>query len=243
MAIHYLNCGSMRPYFPSVETGITCLLIETNHGPLLVDTGFGTRDYLNPTPRMNFILKAMRSKRDVNETAGQQIQRLGQKREDIRHIIQTHLHFDHAGGLSDFPDAHIHVHKPEHDHILVHRSWEYLPDHWKHSPKWILHEWKGEKWFDFEAIQLVGFEPEVWLVLLTGHTPGHIGVAVQDRQGWVFHAGDAIPYNAMLEDGPPDWLSCLILGDHIPHLREFNKSNPHVKLIGSHMSLDYYDKV
>ena len=46
MTIHFLNCGSMQPYFPPVVNGVTCFLIETNQDPVLVDTGFGTRDYL-----------------------------------------------------------------------------------------------------------------------------------------------------------------------------------------------------
>jgi glyoxylase-like metal-dependent hydrolase (beta-lactamase superfamily II) len=43
------------------------------------------------------------------ETAAHQIERLGFRREDIRHIVITHLDVDHIGGLSDYPDAHIHV--------------------------------------------------------------------------------------------------------------------------------------
>jgi len=233
----------MRPYFPPVENGITCFLIETNHGPVFVDTGLGTQDYLNPGRGMNFFLKMMRSKRDVNETALYQLQRLGYKREDVKHIIQTHLHLDHAGGLPDFPDVKVHVHKAEHDHILAHKSWEYISDHWRHNPKWVLHELNGEKWFDFDAIQLEGFVPEMWLIPLTGHTPGHMAVAVKQEQTWVMHGGDAVPFNAMLENGPPDWISRSMLGPHIPRLRNFVRSHPNVKLVGAHMKLDFYNKV
>ena len=232
----------MRPYFPRVENGVTCLLIETNQGPVLVDTGFGTQDYLHPGKRMNFFLKMMRSERDVNETALYQLQRFGYKREDVKHIIQTHLHLDHAGGLPDFPNAQVHLYKPEHDHILSHRSWEYIPDHWKHNPHWVLHELANDKWFEFEAIKLEGFEPEIWLVPLTGHTTGHMAVAVKQDQAWVMHGGDAVPFNAMME-GPPDWLSKILLGPHIPRIRKFIETNPQVKLAGSHMVLDFYNKV
>ena len=41
MSIRILNCGTIRPYFPHVESGVSCLLVETNDGPVLVDTGFG----------------------------------------------------------------------------------------------------------------------------------------------------------------------------------------------------------
>lgn len=242
MSMYFLNCGSMRPYFPPVENGVTCLLIETNHGPVLVDTGFGTQDYLGPGRRMSFFLKMMRSQRDVNETALYQLQRLGYKREDVKHIIQTHLHLDHAGGLPDFPDAQVHVFKPEHDHIMLHRSWEYVPDHWKHGPKWVLHELNDGKWFGFDAIRLEEFEPEIWVIPLTGHTPGHTAVAVEQDHGWVMHGGDAVPFNAMLENGPPDWISKTMLGPHIPRIRQFIISNPQVKLVGSHMTPDFYKK-
>ena len=230
----------MRPYFPPVENGATCFLIETNHGPVLVDTGLGTQDYLNPGRRMDFFLKMMRSKRDINETALYQLRRLGYKREDVKHIIQTHLHLDHAGGLPDFPRAQVHVYKPEYDHIMSHRSWEYVPDHWKHKPDWGLHELSGEKWFGFDAIKFEGFEPEIWLIPLTGHSPGHMAVAVKQEQAWVMHGGDAVPFNAMLENGPPDWFSKLMLGPYIPRIRQLTKSNPQIKLVGSHMSLDFY---
>ena len=233
----------MRPYFPSVENGVTCFLIETNHGPVLVDTGLGTQDYLNPGRGMNFFLKMMRSERDINETALYQLQRLGYQQEDVKHIIQTHLHLDHAGGLSDFPDAQVHVYKPEYDHTLSHKSWVYIPGHWKHGPKWVLHELNDKKWFEFNAIQLEDFEPEIWLIPLTGHSPGHMAVAIKQGQGWVMHGSDAVPLNAMLENGPPDWLSQIFLGPHIPRIRNFSRSNPNVKLVGAHMLLDFYDKI
>jgi len=233
----------MRPYFPPVENGVTCFLVETNQGPVLVDTGFGTQDYTNPGRRMDVFLKAMRSERDINETALYQIQRLGYKREDVKHIIQTHLHLDHAGGLSDFPHAQVHVYKPEHDHIMSHQSWEYIPDHWKHGPNWSLHSLADEKWFEFDAMQLKGFDPEIWLIPLTGHTPGHMAVAIKQDQNWVMHGGDAVPFNAMLENGPPDWVSKIMLGPHIPRIRQFIRSNPQIKLVGSHMKHEFYDKV
>ncbi len=32
-----------------MKTGLLCLLIDTNAGPVLVDTGLGLQDYSNPT--------------------------------------------------------------------------------------------------------------------------------------------------------------------------------------------------
>ena len=249
MTIHFLNCGSMRPYFPPVVNGVTCLLVETNQGLVLVDTGFGTGDYLAPNRSMKLFLALMRSARDVKETAVQQVQRLGYKPEDVKHIIQTHLHLDHAGGLADFPHAQVHVLKAEYEHILSHGSWEYHPEHWTHHPNWVLHETQGEKWFDFDALKLADFEPEIWLVPLTGHTPGHTAVAIKqdqahpelDRRVWVMHGGDAVPFD-MKVDEVNEWITKKMLGPHLPHIRQFMKAHPEVKIVGSHMSLGFYEK-
>src|SRR5512140_2113675 len=105
--IHILNCGTMRPYLPPFPTGVTCLLVESSDGLVLVDTGFGTRDYREPGLGMRALLAAMRSPRDVSETAVHQVQGLGFSPESVHHIFMTHLHLDHAGGLPDFPWAQV----------------------------------------------------------------------------------------------------------------------------------------
>ena len=215
------------------------MLVETNQGPVLVDTGLGTRDYLAPTGSMKFFLSMMRSERNVNETAIQQVQHLGYRPGDIKHIIQTHLHLDHAGGLSDFPHAQVHVLKTEYNHVMSHHGWEYRSEHWAHQPKWVLHEEIDGKWYDFDGIKVEGLEPEIWLIPLIGHTPGHCGVAIKREQEWVLHAGDAVPFGMKVDD-VPDWISGLAIGPHVPRIRAFMRSHPEVQVIGSHMSLDFY---
>ena len=58
MRIHHLNCGLMEPLggamFDGVSGGATaklachCLLVETDQGLVLVDTGFGLQDVRQP---------------------------------------------------------------------------------------------------------------------------------------------------------------------------------------------------
>ena len=242
MPIHFLNCGTMRPYFPRVENGVTCLLVETNQGPVLVDTGLGVSDYLRPGRLMRFFTAAVRSPRDLNETALYQVKRLGYQPADVRHIIMTHLHIDHAGGLPDFPHATVHLYQPEYEHVASgHSGWEYVKDHWAHGPNWLPHQLKGEQWYGFDAIRLEGFDPEIWLVPLTGHTPGHSAAAVRAGNGWVLHGGDAVPFNVAVDE-IPDWISTRLLGPHVPRLREFMKAQPEVQVVGAHMALEFYAK-
>lgn len=243
MPIRFLNCATMRPYLLRVENGATCLLVETNHGPVLVDTGLGAGDYLRPSRLMRFFTAAIRSPRDLAETALHQVLRLGYQPSDVRHIIMTHLHLDHAGGLPDFPHAKVHLYYPEYHHIASgHAGWEYIRDHWGHGPDWSLHQLQGDKWYDFDAIRLPGFTPEIWLVPLIGHTVGHSAVAIRNGDGWVLHAGDAVPFN-MAVDEIPDWITRLLLGPHVPRMCEFIKAHPEVQVVGAHMALDFYENV
>lgn len=47
----------------------------------------------------------------------------GFRREDVRHIVLTHLHFDHADGLDDFALATVHMLRRERDSAQAQRTW------------------------------------------------------------------------------------------------------------------------
>ena len=76
---------------------------------MLVDTGFGLGDVARPRRLSAFFRNANRVQLDAEQTARRQIERLGLRPDDVRHIVLTHLDFDHAGGIEDFPNATVHV--------------------------------------------------------------------------------------------------------------------------------------
>ena len=113
MSIRIFNCAAMAPYVPRWRAGTPSLLVETDHGLVLVDTGMGVHDHTSPGPMVRAFSAWLNVTRDPEQTAVRQLARLGYHPEDVRHIVLTHLHFDHAGGLPDFPHAHVHVHRRE----------------------------------------------------------------------------------------------------------------------------------
>ena len=131
MRIHHINCGTDCPLGGALFDGRSigplgrlvchCLLIETDaHGLVLVDTGYGLRDvahpHQHPHPRITRPWRALLNIRlRQSDTALRQIEALGFEPGDVRHIVATHLDFDHAGGLEDFPNAVIHVMQREYD--------------------------------------------------------------------------------------------------------------------------------
>lgn len=212
--IHHLNCGTMCPYgrrFMAGEGGVLetatlcchCLLIETAQGLVLVDSGLGTDDVSHPTRLGRPFLAGIRPQLRQEETAWSQVQALGFKPSDVRHIVLTHLDLDHAGGISDFPDAKVHVFDIEIAAAMaptLREKLRYVSAQWAHGPHWVRHKLEGEQWLGFDAIRAIpGLDPDVLLVPLTGHTRGHCGVAVQTAGRWMIHCGDAYFFRGEVE--------------------------------------------
>src|SRR5688572_18472064 len=176
-----------------------CLLIESEAGLILVDTGFGTGDVLHPE-KLSFELRQLaRPLFSIEETARRQIEKLGFRVEDVRHILPTHLDVDHASGLPDFPQATVHVFRREQEAALSPKSWiekkRYYRHHFAHGPRWRVYEEGGEPWFGFASVrELEGLPPEILLVPLPGHTRGHCAVAIDTGDRWLLHAGDSYFY-------------------------------------------------
>lgn len=208
MIVHHLNCATQcviggclvsgtGSLFRRVPLVSHCLLVETNHGLVLVDTGLGLHDIENPRRRLGtrFMLLA-KPQLEPEQTAVRQVERLGFSPLDVRHIIVTHLDLDHAGGISDFPTAQVHILDSEYMAANAPNTftdrYRYRPSQWEHNPHWVRHKVQGEQWFGFECVrQMAGLPPEILLVPLLGHTHGHTGVAVYAQDSWLLHAGDA----------------------------------------------------
>jgi glyoxylase-like metal-dependent hydrolase (beta-lactamase superfamily II) len=241
MTIYFLNCFTCNARIPRHwQTGALCLLVESSDGLVLVDTGLGARDY-SAAPVILRIFKLVTTMPLIPEEAAVcQVVRLGYRPEDVRHIVLTHMHFDHAGGLPDFPWAQVHVHRREVEALKsgkIHRWTDggYNRHILDHGPDFALYEERGDKWYDFDAIRLP-FEPEMWLLPLFGHTRGHCGVAVNDGDGWLFHVGDA----ASFATDAPDWMVKIVLGPHQSRLRAFEKAHPEVRLTTGHMNPEFF---
>ncbi|MGG5811879.1 MBL fold metallo-hydrolase [Falsiroseomonas sp. CW058] len=214
MKIHHLDLGPCRPLGGRLMDGVSpgtvarlschCLLVETDHhGLVLVDTGFGLRDALRPAPRLPaWNIALLRPRLDPERTAIRRLKKIGFRPTDVRHIVMTHLDFDHAGGLVDFPHAAVHLTAAEaeaatHPRGLRDRTrWRRVQ--WGDTRRWHTVETRlgsrggGETFFGLRNVrEIEGLPPDFLFVPLPGHTPGHAGVAVKGPRGWMLHAGDA----------------------------------------------------
>lgn len=220
MRVHHLNCGTMRPlggrlidgrggFLHRAELVCHCLLLETDSGLVLIETGMGSPAVTHPAEWLGERFVRRNSPvLDERSTAAAQITALGFAVEDVRHIVLTHLDLDHAGGLVDFPDAVVHVYAEElrafespRDDAERHR---YRRVQFAHQPKFSSYQDTGEPWFGFAAARaLDGLPPEILLIPLAGHTRGHAGVAVDTENGWLLHAGDAYFFHRQVDPVKP----------------------------------------
>ena len=263
MEIYHLNCGTLYPRFPpNTQSILYCLLVETNDGLLLVDTGFGIQDYRRPTRMIKLFTWSLGMNRVEEETAISQVEQMGFRRTDVKHIVMTHLHCDHSGGLRDFPEAQVHVHAQELEAIENPEGFKarfYESEHWAHGPSWVVHVMDEEvEWFGFPSMRVQeGLVPDIRLIPLHGHSRGHCGVAIETESGWLLHCGDAtypfyksnnprppykpLPFYVM---SPPLWLERNLIGEHTPQLRElYQRHGDEIQMICSNDIITFSEQV
>ncbi len=90
-----------------VKVPVLAFLIEGGSEPILVDTGMRSAD------RAMNIHKLGPHSIGEDNTLAAQLARFGYKPEDIKTVLITHLHYDHAGGCEDLPNARIIVQRSE----------------------------------------------------------------------------------------------------------------------------------
>lgn len=246
MRIRLLNCFTCAAYIPGrLQTGGAVLVIESNSGVILIDSGLGQQDYQTHPRALRDMKLVTRVPMDPEEAAVRQLTGLGFLPEDVTDIVLTHMHYDHCGGLADFPAARVHVSGKELDAFKnpgghwLDRGYE--SRHIEHKPRFELYGEPDAEWKGFPAMR-VRVNPEIYLIPLPGHTTGHCGVVLKTDSGWWLHAGDAAP--ASFDDSLPYFFTRIVLGPHIRRLFQFREANPDVRVTTGHMLLseDAFDR-
>ncbi len=211
--------GVRVPEEQRIRVPIVAFLIEhPTAGAILIDTGFhraiadGTsaqRNHnLGPIGRLMVRDVGMRAE----QTAAAQLRARGIDPETLSLIVMTHLHFDHASALADFPAATVLLSAPEWraanargaslqgysaaqlDPRLNYRTVDF------HGP--AAHA-RGP----FErALDLFG-DGSLTLLDTPGHSAGHLAVLARLREREALIAGDAIYTMATLREGRRPWHS------------------------------------
>lgn len=194
-------------------------VVEHPEGLLVVDTGETART-AEPGyfPRWHpYYRLAVREEVDPAQEIGPRMRALGLPPEEVRWVVLTHLHTDHAGGLHHFPDAEVLVSATEMERArgLPGKVRGYLPHRW---PTWLgptlldLSVPRGRTLPEGVPLTRAG---DVRLVATPGHTAGHLSVLVDEGPRTLFLAGDASYTEANLQAGAVDGVSSLGGGEEV----------------------------
>jgi len=216
---------------------IYAFAIEHPEGVIVVGTGETARasqpGYL---PRWHPAFRfAVRERVEPEEEIGPQLEQLGIRPGDVRWVVMTHLHTDHAGGLHHFANAEILVSRAEIKYAagLRGRLRGYPNEQW---PAWFdptLLELEPEPFASFPQSLRLTEAGDVILVPVPGHTPGQIGVLVRDRDHTVLLAGDSSYTEDLLLRGKVDGVGPDEEAERLTHerIRAYASANPTVYLV------------
>lgn len=186
-----------------IQLGMRCLLIEHERGLVLIDNGAGNKEN-----RKFHDIYGVENAGDGGRTLLEDgLQSLGVKPEDIALMIDTHLHFDHAGGNTwvddggvirpTFPNARYVVQRGEYD-WATHTNERTAASYFSHNFEPVM----AAGQFDF-----VSGETEVWpgirLIPTPGHVPYHQSVLLESEDSKAFYAADLMPTSAHV---PLPWI-------------------------------------
>jgi glyoxylase-like metal-dependent hydrolase (beta-lactamase superfamily II) len=188
-----------------ISLGMRCLLIEHPSGLILVDTGAGNKE----TQKFKDIYGLENESTDGNSDTmlEQGLREVGVAAADINIVINTHLHFDHAGGNTrfdanekvelSFPNARYFVKRGEYDYAL-------------HPNERTAASYFDRNYLPIEAagkLELVLRERDIVkgirVVPTPGHTPFHQSVLIESAGERAFYLGDLVPTHAHL---PLPWI-------------------------------------
>ena len=183
--------------------------IEHEEGVIVVDTGETAR-VLSPGyfPRWHPYFKAVHFRIQPEDEIGPQLRKLGIRTADVRQVLLTHLHTDHAGGLAHFEKSRIWVNRPDYETAQGPFGWlqGYLPRNW---PRWWKPEFirfQDEPLGPFAQSMALTRRGDVVAIPTPGHTPAHVSVLVRNAPSW-FLAGDTSYNEGLLRAGKVDGVS------------------------------------
>jgi N-acyl homoserine lactone hydrolase len=190
---------------------IYAFVVEHPEGLIVVDTGETARaSEPGYFPRWHpYYRLGLRVWVEPEQEIGPQLVQLGIAPADVRWVVLTHLHTDHAGGLAHFPENEILVTRTELEVSsgFVGRVRGYVNNRF---PPWFAPRtiaFRDEPFGPFPASLALTDAGDVVLVPVPGHTPGQLAVVVQEPDHVVFLAGDSAYAQDLMLRGVVDGIS------------------------------------
>jgi N-acyl homoserine lactone hydrolase len=190
-----------------LDAPIVAFLVDhPEAGALLIDTGLHPSVAVDPSKNLGpvsaFAFKDLEMKPDQAIPA--QLRALGREAADVRAVVMTHLHVDHASAMSEFPDATFVFSTAEWGAATTKGQFHgYMRRQFDHAFDYRTLDFDGPDADSFStfgrSFDLLG-DGSIRLVFTPGHTLGHMSVVLQLDGRELLVAGDAIYLERSLRD-------------------------------------------
>jgi N-acyl homoserine lactone hydrolase len=195
-----------------LDAPIVAFLVDhPEAGALLIDTGLHPSVAVDPSKNLGpvsaFAFKDLEMKPDQAIPA--QLRALGREAADVRAVVMTHLHVDHASAMSEFPDATFVFSAAEWDVATTQGQLHgYMRRQFDHAFDYRTLDFDGPEADSFStfgrSFDLLG-DGSIRLVFTPGHTLGHLSVVLRLTDREVLVAGDAIYLERSLRQKAPPY--------------------------------------
>ena len=218
------------------------LIRHPGAGAVLVDTGFHPSVALDPKRNLGqFAGRVHGIRMDHDQAVEFQLRARGLALSDVGVVVMTHLHYDHASGISELPDATFIVDENEWRHATSEGVFSgYHQRHYDHAFDWRAIDFHAHDVNSFagfgRTVDLFG-DGSIRLLSTPGHSFGHMSVLARlrdDRE--LLICGDAIYSLGSLEQ---DLLPLFVADQHVyersrDEIRRYAEQTPTAILIPGH---------
>jgi glyoxylase-like metal-dependent hydrolase (beta-lactamase superfamily II) len=186
-----------------IQLGMRCLLIEHESGLVLIDTGAGNKE----NDKFHEIYGVENRAEDGATQLEEGLRQLGFAPNDIALVINSHLHFDHAGGNTTLDaDGRVALTFPKARYVVQAGEYEYANHtNERTAGSYFPHNFVPVR--ESGRFDLVIGEKEIVngisIVPTPGHTPYHQGIRLESDGEVAFYIADLVPTSAHL---PLPWI-------------------------------------
>jgi N-acyl homoserine lactone hydrolase len=211
--LHAFGIGdkkSERSEFP-----LPAFLVEhPSAGPILIDTGLHPSVAVDKKQNIGRLLAATTARQwrmEPSQALPHQLRERGIEPAEVRLIVMTHLHLDHASGMVQFPGATFVISRQEWERANEPRAVTsgYVTSHFDHAFDYRLLDFDGPDVGSFasfgRSFDLLG-DGSVRVAFTPGHTMGHMSVILRAHDREVLLTGDAAYTRHTIETGHKPYL-------------------------------------
>lgn len=219
------------------------LIRHPKYGDILYEAGFNSnvsKEGKHYVGRFLFNTGLLAMSQDSLQDIRNQLISNGFFPDNIKYVIPSHFHPEHSGAIEEFPESEIVIDQREYEYIMGKPKYNFLKKEYDEVKKWKII--KETDWINdlqpFEGVIDWFGDSSVLVVSTPGHTPGHLSILLNMKEGPIMLTGDVA---WRVENFNTETIGLPFISVHGKHAREsmgimkaFMKENPNILIVPGH---------